>query len=59
MSSLSLSAREGPLFARPARPHRDEALLGEGDPCGGENVIDFALCLVIAAAMVGLLLLAL
>ena len=57
MSSLGLSARSGPLFGRPLLDDPDEAVIR--DPCGGENVIDFALCLVIAAAMVGLLLLAL
>lgn len=59
MISVSLPARPGPLFGRPALPPPNDATLDDRDPCGGEHVIDFALCLVIAAAMVGLLLLAL
>ncbi|GLS43960.1 hypothetical protein [Methylobacterium brachythecii] len=59
MSSLTLLARPGPLFGRPVLDHPEEAMPRERDPCGGEHVIDFALCLVIAAATVGLMLLAL
>ena len=38
----------------PAMPRFDER-----EPCGGETVLDLALCLILAFAVVGLLLLAL
>lgn len=42
---------------RPPRPRR--ARQPRPEPCGGETVIDFALCLILAVAVVGLLLMAL
>lgn len=62
MSALVLEpARSGPLFGKAAADSRNEAIprFADHDACGGEHVIDFALCLIIAAAVVGLLLLAL
>ena len=49
--------RPRPYSARPARgrPGTRDA----GEACGGETVIDFALCLLLAVLVVGLLLLAL
>lgn len=48
---------------RPSGPHRIPARIRhigpQPEPCGGETVIDFALCLILAVAVVGLLLLAL
>ena len=48
---------------RPPGPHRVRARIRRSRPqpehCGGETVIDFALCLILAVAVVGLLLLAL
>lgn len=48
------------LAASRLRPPRPRRVRRSGrEPCGGETVIDFALCLILAVATVGLLLLAL
>ena len=47
------------LVARRLRPPRTRRKDPEPEPCGGETIIDFALCLILAVAVVGLLLLAL
>ncbi|GEP00767.1 hypothetical protein [Methylobacterium haplocladii] len=54
-------ARSGSLFGvsddapwNAVKPPTDDH-----DPCGGERIIDFALCLIVAASVVGLMLLAL
>lgn len=39
-------------------PSRPIPRLDRPEPCGGETVIDLALCLILAVAVVGLLLLA-
>ena len=44
---------------RPPHPRRARRTEPAPDPCGGETVIDFALCLILAIAVVGLLMLAL
>ncbi|MEH3117970.1 MAG: hypothetical protein PGN25_10355 [Methylorubrum populi] len=50
------AARAGAgALARPRSPRTEP----EPEPCGGQTVIDFALCLILAVVVVGLLLLAL
>ncbi len=43
---------------RPALAARPMPRSDEPEPCGGETVIDLALCLILAVGVVGLLLLA-
>ncbi|WP_156384080.1 hypothetical protein [Methylobacterium sp. Leaf456] len=43
---------------RPAPAAHPMPRFDERDPCGGETVIDLALCLILAVAVVSLLLLA-
>lgn len=62
MSTLILRpARPGSLFGDRADAPRLAAMprADDTDPCGGERIIDFAICLIVAAAVIGLLLLAL
>ncbi|MFY9293934.1 MAG: hypothetical protein WAP03_25045 [Methylorubrum rhodinum] len=46
------------LFAGAPAASRPMPRLDEREPCGGETVLDLALCLILAVAVVGLLLLA-
>lgn len=62
MSALVLQpAGSGPLFGKAIADARGETMprFAGHDACGGERVVDFALCLIIAAAAIGLLLSAL
>ena len=48
-----------PAPARPAAGLRSNPMPTDRSPCGGARILDLALCMILAALVVGLLMLAL